>query len=127
MKEDFVSYDIAVKLKEKGFDWLPLKYYHCGEKDCLSDVGKNGGNPNKNKWINHVSCPTIYQSLKWLREEKHLFVDISLCASGYYGYIYSTIFPKDKDFSDGWMFEGKYDTYESAALAGIWHVLENLI
>ena len=126
MAEDFVPYKLAVKLKEKGY---PQRC--CGKYVMIGACYFEDGRLYEDGCIAPVedcfTAPRIDQVLKWLREEKHLFVDISLCAGGYYGYIYSTIIQKDKDFSDGWMFDGKYDTYELAALAGIEYTLNNLI
>ena len=133
MKEDFVTYEIAKKLKEKGFKGKCL--YNYRNNGCLmpnyvhpinGEFVSDGAYGCCNDLFTDYTCdaPTIYQVLKWIREEKKLFVDITLCAAGYYGYVYSTVFPKDKDFSDGWIFEGKYDTYELAAPAGIKYVLD---
>ena len=109
MKEDFVTHEIAVKLKEKGFDEY-CEYGHFLE----------GG-----KGI--LYTPTISQVLKWLRKEKKLFVEPSLFKYGYESYVQSTIFEDDKDYDDTWYVEGFYSTYERAAIAGIKYVLDNLI
>ena len=120
---ELVPFEIAKKLADKGFDKPTLLLYNDNGiiHEILPDVF------TMSKESNFYRAPRIDQIMKWLMEEKHLFVDISLCAGGYYGYIYSTIFQKDKDFSDGWSFDGKYDTYESAALAAIEYVLDKLI
>lgn len=104
MKEDFVSYNIAVKLKEKGFEW-----------DCYTTFDGIG-------YTTHF-CPTIAQVLKWLREckkihfvidmrEKVWFFDLRCLKTGY--------------IMDCTML-GFSDTYEQAALAGIEYVIDNLI
>lgn len=110
MKEDFVTYEIAVKLKEKGFYWDKITTY----------------NPRIKVRNNHLE-PTISQALKWLREEKNLFVEPSLFKYGYESYVQSTIFEEDKDYTDTWRVEGFHSTYELAALAGIEYVIDNLI
>lgn len=139
MKEEFVSYETAKKLKEKGFKGKCVAhYYPSGSEfvfnqtafrgaiveDCLYSYSSL---PVECIGRELIDAPTIYQVLKWMREEKNLFIDISLCAKGYYGMVYSTIFPKDKDFSDGWLIDGKYPTYEKASLACIEYVINNLI
>lgn len=109
MKEDFVTYDLAVKLKEKGFkEYCEHGYFLENGRDILY-------------------TPTIYQVLKWLREEKNLFVDITLCCAGYRGCICSTIIPEERDSPECWMFSGVYKTYELAAIEGIKCVLDNFI
>ena len=119
---DFVSFEIAKKLKEKGYGESWDYVYNDDGVICIPCY-----NLTEEDTIPMCPAPQIHEVLKWLREEKNLFIDISLCAKGYYGMVYSTIFPKDKDFSDGWLIDGKYPTYEKASLAGIEYVLNNLI
>lgn len=101
---EFVTFEIAKKLIEKGFD-IPVSIY----------------TPN----------PTISQVFKWLRDENNIHVEIYTNASGY-NYIISdtpNIGGTDRYFSDheGPNDGGCWDSYEKSALAGIKHVLENLI
>ena len=109
MKEEFVTFEIAKNLKEKGFDEY-CEYGHFLE-------GGQG----------ILYTPTISQVLKWLREEKKLFVETSLFKYGYESYVQSTIFEEDKDYTNTWRVEGFHSTYEQAAIAGIEYVLNNLI
>lgn len=71
--------------------------------------------------------PTISQVLKWLREDKNIFVSPNLYKKGYEPYIQSTIFKDGKDYTDMWRVDEFYPSYEKAALAGIEYVLDNLI
>jgi hypothetical protein len=131
--EDFVSYEIAVKLKEKGFKEQCLAYY---SKDSgfyyNASYGSDVENAFKsfNSRPNHIcrkriDAPTISQVLKWLREKKKLHVSIMTFM-----------------FRAGWCYEvvrlgenpnlvaahrNSYSTYEKAAIAGIEYVLDNLI
>lgn len=123
--EDFVSYDIAVKLKEKGFSertfgayMPPIKLVHMPLLYSLKDW---------NKSEDKYSAPTISQVLKWLREDKGLYVDISLCKKGYYAIVYETNFPDNKDYANSWYVDVLSDTYEQITLACIEYVLNNLI
>lgn len=71
MNEDFVTYELAVKLKEKGFDEPCYGYYHRDGGDNSFEVCGNGDCDflnSKNQY--RVAAPTISQVLKWLREEK---------------------------------------------------------
>jgi hypothetical protein len=132
--EDFVTYDIAVKLKEKGFDKLCLLYYTDKQKlvqnsvqsticdaICINDV-LNSYNRLKN---NYTDVPTISQVLKWLREEKGLHIEIQ------YTFSEETLW----DFEvlrigsyKGWLNNRlPLNSYEEAALVGIEYVLDNLI
>lgn len=86
--EDFITFEIAKKLKEKGFDERCLLHYtstgsfYSNEIDTYdrpnqfldySDFLKcfNVGNS-----IGHIDAPTISQVLKWLSEEKNIYISI---------------------------------------------------
>ena len=135
MKEEFVTYEIAVKLKAKGFNEQCLAYY---SKDSdfyyNTSYGSDVENAFKsfNSRPNHIcgkriDSPIISQVLKWLRKEKKLFVESYLFKAGYESFVQSTVFEDDKDYTDTWYVKGFYSTYEQAALAGIEYVLDNLI
>lgn len=139
MKEEFVTYELAVKLKKQGFKEKCYAYYFPKGselifnhnpfrggivEDCLYS---NNSLPNECMASYFVDAPTITQVLKWLREEKQLFVEPSLFRYGYESYVQSTIFEEDKDYTDTWRVEGFHSTYEQAALTGIEYVIDNLI
>ena len=85
--EDFVTYDVAVKLKEKGFKEECLAYYTTeytlynnmitltdDKYLCVSDIDYEeflvSHNSIKYTNGNYVDAPTISQVLKWLREKE---------------------------------------------------------
>jgi hypothetical protein len=135
--EQFVTFEIGKKLKEKGFIHGYNRY---GYKPIYSDVNTikfiwDIGGYEKGYFGENIPCPTIEQVLKWLRDEKNLFV-----------YPCTVQLPEDErlrecsgkrmwDFSvddlniDDCIFESrlKYHSYEEAAIAGIEWVLNNLI
>ena len=137
--KDFVNFDIANKLKEKGFKEQCLAYYT--KDSCFyynTSYGSDVENAFKsfNSRPNHIcgkriDAPTISQVLKWLREEKKLHIEFVGNACGYL-YIVSDI-PSEggtdrycSDYSgpnDG----GTWDKYEDCALNAIQYVLDNLI
>ncbi len=137
--EDFVTYDIAKKLKEKGFKEKCFAYYDPKGCDLYTiQTPFRGGDfedcmysynslRKECRFVECIDAPTISQVLKWLREEKKLFVEPSLFKYGYESYVQSAIFEKDKDYTDTWRVEGFHSTYEQAAIAGIEYVLDNLI
>lgn len=126
--EDFVSFELAKKLKEKGFSERtfgayipPVKLVHFPLLYSLK---------NWNKEENVYSAPTISQVLKWLRIEKDLNIEIVASSFGY-SYIISktpSFGGADVKFSEfeGPNDSGAWDEWEEAALAGIEYVL-NLI
>ena len=118
IQEDYVSFEIAKLLKEKGFDWS------CGDSYVVA---------------NKIVCPkpTHQMAMKWLREEKNLYVVV--CIS------YDTSVDADGNEVDRWTFWffevlssisgsliymeeiNEYDSYEEAVEAALKYCLENLI
>lgn len=138
--EDFVPFEIAQKLKEKGFIEECFARYYCSDKAYFE---RNRYYPNTESVFYchnndedlgrfYVDAPTIAQVMKWLREEKLILIGLSpmqeydsddiegihWCAG-----IYKT----DKQGGLSWKEELYYQSYEAAALAGIEYVLDNLI
>ena len=118
--EDFVPDELAVKLKEKGFNTECYGHYYNGE--FHADMP-----PKYYQRDKYVSAPFISQVLKWLREEKKIFICIDLLESGYCYDIQKNVVIKDGefDFDVVALMTGCYDTYEQAVVAGIEYVLDN--
>ena len=116
IEEDYVSFETAKLLKEKGFNGAVSAHYN--------DIGGMimGTNPISK---NTVKCPTLQMAMKWLREtfEIHCQIDCPIAASNWrYGI---------RDLNQDEWFAlrnmGDYDTYEEACEAAIRYCLENLI
>ena len=128
---EFVSFEIAKKLKEKGFKepcfatydndgmlgyvyYQPQRIHAISFDDCLyygNDV---------------VVAPTISQVLKWLRNEKEIY-----CLPHFEQGIDMWLFCIERplagtEFAE-YISESIYNTYEDAAIAVIEYVLDNLI
>ena len=123
--ENFVPYELAVKLEEKGFDEVCYNYY---------EPLRHFLNPLKVPWTNKdcksygaIAAPTISQVLKWLREEKKLHVVFPFYEDkGFYYYVQriGNAARIVSSFDDS---DTCFDTAELAALAGIKYCLDNLI
>lgn len=109
MKEDFVSYEIAKKLKEKGFEWCRVTTY----------------NP-KTKVRNNHTEPTISQVLKWLREEKQIHISTTLYSGEENKWNHAIIDVETYKLLNLVM-EDNYVTCEASDIAGIEYVIDNLI
>jgi hypothetical protein len=119
---DFVSYELAQKLESKGFRSDGNYGYNEKGEICVPVY-----NIDDDEFNTMCSCPEIHEVLKWLRDKKHLYVDISLYKKGYSVMIYKTDFPSDKDYAESWYIKDCYKTYEFAAVAGIEYTVDNLI
>ena len=129
MNEDFVTYEIAVKLKEKGFRKPCIAHYCCLDGNVLKfNITTDCIRGSNIKCLNgenniYTDAPTLPQVLKCLREEKklHLVIDFDGGMGWYYQIALYGLTTYEKES------EHKYNSYEKAALAGVAYCLENLI
>lgn len=123
---DFVSFEIAKKLKEKGFlqvekgalamynedgDWYSLSptldYFHYDFKDFDG---------------HDFVCPTISQVLDWLRKEKNIYLSVDAEREDWFEYKIVQLSRNTRVNSTR-----VYENYEDAIIAGIEYVLNNLV
>lgn len=129
-----VDFNLAKKLKEKGFPqhWSDQHYVLENEyEDDFFEVGAKYPVEVIYDYIPTIAAPTIPQVLKWLREEKNIHVSSVLWPKGWYVDIQS--FTKETG-ENGVYYKVNnefqsidYETYEEAVIAGVNHCLENLI
>lgn len=124
--EDFMPFELAVKLKEKGFSCeYPFAMYN--------EDGEFYPLYSSDKYYYEISdfdsrdfiAPTISQVLKWLREKKKIYimVDRSYSVRGWHYYIID-----DDDFENPIQQEVEHNRcYEQAAIDAIEYALDNLI
>ena len=118
---DFIPFELAKKLKEKGFDWKT-------EERCVEKIPESEHEEWNDElcvmetaWeVNTYPKPRISEALKWLREEKKIHICISYDGD----YSYDIVSIDDCEFKGA---EDNYDTYEQATIAGIEYCLDNLI
>ena len=123
--EDFVPFELAVKLEEKGFNEPCYGYYHCnGGNDSFELCGNGDRDFQNSKNQYRVAAPTIPQVLKWLREEKKIYLEIVIVVDAEYMCDIYKINPRPIECLGSTEY---YKTYEAAALAGIEYVIDNLI
>lgn len=126
---EFVSFELAKKLKEKGFKEECLCHY-IGDNlvyNIESPIANNQLWFSHNKFDNiwhrdNYDVPTIPQVLKWLRDEKKYVVMICVTYEGNYYWVTRSL---EKEIQK--LAKDEYISYEEAALAGIEYVLDNLI
>ena len=127
MNEDFVTYELAVKLEAKGFNEPCYGYYHCNGGNDSFELCGNGDRDFLNSKNKHrIAAPTIPQVLKWLREEKKIHIEVMFIGpTPNRVKYYITNIGGDRSFMD--VSDEHYKTWEQATLAGIGYVLDNLI
>lgn len=123
--EDYVSFETAKLLKEKGFNEACHAFYDSGHRHLLKFV-QNGLYNNAGVVANNGICvaPTLQMAMKWLREVHNLFIEIwyntepehTYCDAGIYGLDNE----RKKKIND-------LSSYEEASELAIKYCLENLI
>lgn len=128
--EDYVSFETAKLLKEKGFD-VPTKYFFNTNGLCCQ--GENSYNWNDDKDVDDVcedySRPSIYVAMKWLRNKHDIVCSVGLFTDlpetpPYWSF---NILNQSKANVMYEAFDIKCETYEEASEAAIKYCLENLI
>lgn len=125
---DFVTFEIAKKLKEKGFREKCLGFYtstnsfYYNNTNVCSDVSDLLECCNESEEYDDIDAPTISQVLKWLREEKKMHIIIPASFDEGYWWEVRDFNREISEYSDN-----EFDSYEKAAIAGIEYVIDNLI
>lgn len=132
-QEDYISYETAKLLKEKGFT-LPVKnYYSLYTEDVKHNLQrKYGAKKNWNSFAFAVSRPSQSLVMKWLREVHHLHISIEMGFDvdnhQYYFFVPSICKFSSKTGEYQTPFdEREFDSYKEACEAAIKYCLENLI
>ena len=126
--EDYVRFETAKLLKNKGFDEnTPVNYFIGDDKPRGCVVGEMIYHKRAEEDTHLIACPTIQIARKWLEKEKKLYVNVWAD-------------PKDAENNDFrivhrlQVFDGKtnygtfeFPSHEKACEAGIRFCLENLI
>lgn len=139
--EDYVSFEVAKLLKEKGFNEPCWNCYYDSELEHYFRPVKN------NEWpLNRVSVPTHQMALKWLREVHNIVIEINTddymtTTDGKLKVSYSyTIWTFIRHLGETGLIDARYDdrafwqenvkvgqSYEEAVEAALKYALENLI
>ena len=135
MNEDFVPYELAKKLKEKGYPQhiADDAYIVDNYGEDKYDIGERLPIPLIPDYMDDVSAPIISQVLKWLREEKKIHLEFVAAGYGYNVIVSQTPDAGGTDYyythmnDDGPNDAGAWDRYEDAAIYCIEYTLDNLI
>ena len=124
-KEDYVSYEVAKLLKEKGYTHYEKQHYF------TEDIHVGDGITVKGRSLTEmfrlcddfdefkVYAPSLWDAAKWLRNKHNIFVDIeSVCHDGLV-FIFNII-----TMDDGNIGYDARETYEEALNEGIKEALQ---
>ena len=147
--EDYVSFETAKLLKEKGFSEWCFKCYgvavlHNGadisfDEECeLKDEGRENeieyveggrlydyGCDNREKDAKVWAAPTLWVAMKWLREVHN--VAIVITPSMFDGRYNAAIYKRNNVYPFGFDGDSLISSYEEACEAAIKYCLENLV
>lgn len=134
-EEDYVSFETAKLLKEKGFDEITFTWYTGKGKFC---VGKNNfddyhmnhfSNMAVARDKNKCSAPTLQLAMKWLRKAHNQNIIFDMLPKGNNCYVLWTFnIISNKNYKIVWgPKQPKYKTYEEAAEEAIKYCIKNLI
>ena len=129
--EDYVSFETAKLLREKGFNGLCTAYYDCFTTDnfhCGSEPTDFNSIDTKIRDI--VAAPTLQMAMKWLRKVHDIYIMIDKDFATEDGWHYVVV--RKQDWTDNidnglTQQESNNYTYEFACEAAIKYCLENLV
>ena len=87
--EDYISFEVAKLLKEKGFD-EPVNCFY-----FINGTFTNNAFCTKNSYTRHYAAPTLQMAMKWLREVYDLHIDVFIGITEDNSYTYWTYFITD--------------------------------
>jgi len=118
--EDYVSFEVAKLLEEKGFNEACFAFYN--PEGMLIQSGIRLNNIQVGVVKGSYSAPTLQMAMKWLREVHGLHVDIDPLEGNW-----RTKIVELEDLCEVDRGISLYGTYEEACEAAIKYCLENLI
>lgn len=131
MKEDYVGYELALKLKACGFD-EPCRAHYTNDyiNDDPEDISRevkfhyDWTSPyNYNRVVGNTSAPTLAHAQKWLREKKGIAINVIAHDGG--AYDYDIVFLPNAVDCDCPIDRATFSrTYEEALSEGIISVLD---
>lgn len=134
--EDYISFEIAKLLKEKGFNEPTETIIYPDNKIVFVDINSVSRIPHQklknseiNLYDNGVCCPTHQMALKWLREIHNIFIQIDyvVLAKKSFEYLYEIHDMRKGRSVAVSPFRDDYETYEEACEEAIKYCLTNLI
>ena len=114
--EDYVSFEVAKLLKEKGFDGIVTNSYDNYTLEFLPHCAKHYGQTN---------APTLQMAMKWLREVYNIHIEVKYFFEPHIYKYTITYTPVALDNISS--HPQCFNTYEEASETAIKYCLEELI
>ena len=116
LKHLFVPYELAVKLKEKGFDYNCFAFYDSNNNiEYFCNLYKK--HTNNSKSLGATVSPLYQQVVDWFREEHNILISVDNDGREYF-YVYTFLKDDDRHILDG------YKTYYEALTKAIEEALK---
>ena len=114
MKKEFVPYELALKMKQLGFNEPCL----CSWNFYTNELNFNG-QPSTFSSEDVIQLPTFQQAFRWFREKNDLYYTIE--GSKKYGFAFFIYYEND---DKGELKSKEYFTYEESELACLEKLIE---
>ena len=123
--EDYVSFETAKLLKEKGFDERCFSFYW---SDGSLDANSHDRKTNlRNSTSSAPVAPTLQMAMKWLRKIHNIVCNIDIESRNFYYYSIYIIRSGTEAQYQLTSLKPYFETYEETCEAAIKYCLENLI
>lgn len=127
IEEDYVSFEVAKLLKEKGFD-VECDYLYVNGEILRAQGFKcnwNKGESIFTDYKNECSAPTLQMAMKWLRKTYNYVINVNYIDFLEFGEVWSYTIIDKSTFAE--YYKDTENSYELAAEVAIKYCLENLI
>lgn len=118
-KEDYVSFEVAKLLKEKGYECITALAYNLRYGNLELHRESNVRLP---KYL--ISAPTLYEAKKWLREEHNIHIRIDCWGENDWCYILYEFTKGSVHKKVDYSYQCYYNAYEDALKEGILEALK---
>ena len=130
MKEQFVTYEIALKLKELGFDEFCFAHYFNGDlitktailkSSTMQYYQQNNINPSNQYKDKNCTAPLWQQVIDWFREVKNINVEVwyDNTQDDGFPWLYEIYIDNKEHQHDGSYYDSFYEAREQAILKAI--------
>ena len=127
IEEDYVTFETAKLLREKGFNESTYNTYYQFDDGAVYMHHYNFSLPNSENDKNEWSCPTLQMTLKWLREIHQIYISVECCYDKSVFYTFDIFRIKDNHYefigcsgpdeeTDDWSVDYSYEKAENRAI-----------